>query len=72
MLDPYAIQSVVIYRNASLTTLDLRNLGQANTLWLQDNAALTGADVSSLEQAVNLTIRNNPALTVAPFAAVQA
>jgi len=72
MLDPFGVQSIVIYRNASLTTLDLRNTQRANTLWIQDNAALASANVSGLGQVVTLTIRNNPSLSVAPFAAVQA
>jgi hypothetical protein len=65
------VEQVAIYRNASLTALDLGFLRRANGLSIQDNAILASLAAPALERVADLAVRNNPVLSVAPFASVQ-
>jgi len=67
----YDIEQVAIYGNASLTSLDMANLQQADTLWIGDNPVLASVDAAALQRVADLAVMNNPALSVAPFADVQ-
>jgi hypothetical protein len=65
-----SFEQVAIYRNASVTQLDLGSLARAGTLWIQDNPVLGSVGMPMLDRVDDLTIVNNPALSIAPFAAV--
>ncbi len=65
------VEQIAIYRNASLTALDLGFLGRASGLSIQENAILTNLAAPALQRVADLAVRNNPALSVAPFASVQ-
>ncbi|HTV24641.1 MAG TPA: hypothetical protein VMG12_38380 [Polyangiaceae bacterium] len=65
------VQHVAFYDNASLTSIDLANLYQADTLWVRDNPVLASVDAGALRRVVDLGVTNNPALSVSAFANVQ-
>jgi hypothetical protein len=65
------VAQVAIYRNPSLTSLDMGNLLRSDNLWIEDNAVLDTLAAPSLARVDELSVKNNPALSVAPFANVQ-
>lgn len=65
------IKHVALFENASLSSIDLVNLAQADTLWIRDNAVLASVGLQYLQRVADLGVTNNPALSVAPFAKVQ-
>jgi hypothetical protein len=66
------IESVVIYRNASLVEASIASVSRTDSLWVQDNPVLQTFSIDLLQQVGSLTLRNNPAMSVAAFASVQA
>lgn len=72
MLNPYDIELIVIYRNASLLQVSIPNISRTDSLWVQDNALLQNVSIYRLEQVGTLTLRNNPAMSVGAFASVAA
>jgi hypothetical protein len=72
MYGGFDIESIVIYRNASVRQVSIPSISRADTLWVQDNPQLQAVSISLLVQLGNLTLRNNPAMSVADFAHVQA
>jgi hypothetical protein len=65
------IEQIAVYRNASLTTLDMGNLRRSEGIAIQDNAVLGSVAAPALQRVADLAVRNNPALSVAMFASVQ-
>jgi hypothetical protein len=65
------IEQIAIYRNTSLTALDLGFLRRSDGLSIQDNATLGSVLAPALQRVADLAVKNNPALSVAPFANVQ-
>lgn len=72
LYNSFDIESIVIYRNPSLTLASIPNVLRMDSLWVQDNPLLRDVSIYGLAQIGNLTLRNNPAMTVTGFASVQA
>lgn len=69
--DTYDIEQVAIYQNPALSTIDMGNLRQAESVWIIDNLALANITMAGLQSVEALVIKDNPTLSVAPFADVQ-
>ncbi|MEY4551665.1 MAG: hypothetical protein RL685_7860, partial [Pseudomonadota bacterium] len=62
---------VVVYDNASLTSIGLGNLRKLDTLDVADNAALTTLVAGELQTVDSLSVTNNPLLSTAPLDGVR-
>jgi hypothetical protein len=72
MYNLYAVEAIVVYRNATLAQVSIPNVTRLDSLWIQDNALLQAVLFNTVAPVNNLTLRNNPLMSVAAFATVKA